>query len=88
LTASRVLGPDIFGEGSSWPAPYARPADPDMHEFSAGLFSICQRLIDEDKLRHHPLRVLVGGIATILEGLDLVKSGTISGEKVVVKLTG
>lgn len=58
-----------------------------MPDFSARLFRICQKLIDEGKLRHHPLRVIRGGIEDILKGLELVESGKVSGEKVVVRLS-
>jgi hypothetical protein len=80
-----VLGPSIFGEGSTWPAPYGRPPSEEMRAYGEKLWAVAQRLVDEGKLRHHPLRVLEGGWEKVLEGMELVKSGTLSGEKVVVK---
>ncbi|KAF1848284.1 putative enoyl reductase [Cucurbitaria berberidis CBS 394.84] len=81
-----VLGPSIFGDGSTWPAPYGRPPSAEVREFGQRLWAVAQQLVDEGKLKHHPLRVLEGGLETVLDGMDLVKSGTLSGEKVVVRL--
>lgn len=87
-TVSRdwVHGPSIFGEGSTWPAPYARPPSDELRQFGAYLWQIVSRLAEEGKLRHHPLRVLDGNLESVLEGMRLVRSGRISGEKVVVRM--
>ncbi|KAI0417177.1 enoyl reductase [Xylaria grammica] len=81
-----VLGPSIFGEGSTWPEPYGRPPSDEMRQFGAELFAMAQQLVDEGKLKHHPLRILHGGIDAILEGLDAVREGAYSGEKIVVRV--
>ncbi|KAF6813193.1 zinc-binding dehydrogenase [Colletotrichum sojae] len=81
-----VLGPAIFGDGSTWPDPYGRPADPELKEFGARLWKIAQKLVDEGKLQHHPLKVLEGGFETVIEGMEMVKKGQVSGEKVVIRL--
>ena len=87
VSADWVLGPTIFGDGSTWPPPYRRPGSDEVRRFSADLFAIAQKLIDEGKLQHHPLRVLDGGLEAVLEGMELVKSGTLSAQKIVVRLT-
>ncbi|GKT48780.1 enoyl reductase LovC [Colletotrichum spaethianum] len=81
-----VLGPSIFGEGSTWPEPYGRPPSDEMRRYGAELFALTQGLLDEGKLKHHPLRVLHGGLEAVLEGMDIVKSGAHSGEKLVVRM--
>ncbi len=84
VKADWVLGPSIFGEEINWPAPYAREGSPEAVAFASKLFAVLQKLLDTGKLRNHPLRVLEGDLGTVLEGLELLKSGTISGEKIVV----
>ncbi|KAI8627215.1 zinc-binding dehydrogenase [Xylariaceae sp. FL1651] len=64
VKAEWVLGPAIFGDGSTWPEPYGRAPDPQIRQFGADLWVIAQKLVDEDKLQHHPLRVLQGGFQT------------------------
>ncbi|KAJ5635547.1 enoyl reductase [Penicillium longicatenatum] len=80
-----VLGPSIFGDGSTWPAPYGRPPSEEIRAYGERLWNIAQKLVDEGKLQHHPVRVLEGGLDGIHAGLDLVRSGKLSGEKCVVR---
>ena len=87
VKADWVLGPAIFGDGSTWPNPYGRAADPELRQFCVDLWAISQKLVDEDKLQHDPLRVLNGGLHAVIDGMDLVKKGVVSGEKIVVRLS-
>ncbi|KAL0941427.1 Enoyl reductase LovC 1 [Colletotrichum truncatum] len=81
-----VLGPSIFGEGSTWPEPYGRPPSDEMRRYGAELFALAQKLVCEGKLKHHPLRILDGGLEAVLGGMDVIKSGAHSGEKLVVRM--
>ncbi|KAL7779598.1 hypothetical protein CFE70_009102 [Pyrenophora teres f. teres 0-1] len=80
------LGPLIFGEGCTWPEPYGRPPSEDLRQYGIKLWQIASRLLNEGKLRHHPLRIMDGGFDTIMDGLQLVSKGQLSGEKIVVRL--
>ena len=86
VKADWVLGPTIFGDGCSWPSPYGRAADPELRQYGVHLWAVVQKLIDEGRLRHHPLRVLDGGFQAVLDGIELVRRGSVSGEKIVVRL--
>jgi len=86
IKADWVLGPSIFGEEITWPAPYARPGSAEAVAFATDFFTMLQKLLDDSKIKIHPLRVMEGDLGTVLEGMELLKSGTISGEKIVVKL--
>jgi hypothetical protein len=81
-----VLGPSIFGEGSTWPSPYGRPGSVELTLFARELFETCQKLLDEGLLRTHPLQVHQGTVDTILDGLEVVRQGKLSGEKVIVRI--
>ncbi|KAK6433458.1 hypothetical protein LTR95_010364 [Oleoguttula sp. CCFEE 5521] len=54
VKGSWVLGPVIFGDGSSWPAPYTREADEELKDFGTKLFQVCQKLIEKGELRVIP----------------------------------
>lgn len=82
-----VLGPSIFGQGSTWPASYGREPDEELRNFGEHLWTLAATLIKEGKLNHHPLLVLEGGLEKVLEGMDLVAKGKLSGEKCVVRLS-
>lgn len=86
VKANWVLGPTIFGDGCTWPAPYTRAPDPELKKFGEELFRVAQKLIDNGDLLPHPLKVLDGGFEAILEGLEIVRLGRVSAEKVVVRI--
>ena len=81
-----VLGPSIFGDGSTWPAPYGRPPSDEIRAYGEKLWTLAQELVSDGKLRHHPVRVLEGGLEQVLTGMGLVKEGKLSGQKCVVSL--
>lgn len=84
VTTDWTLGPTIFGEGSTWPAPYGREGSDEEREYGGLLWRVAGRLVSEGKLKHHPLRVVEGGFEQIKEGMELVRAGKVSGEKIVV----
>jgi len=81
-----VLGPMIFGQRIGWPGPYQQDGKPELREFASAYFGMLQRILDEGRLRAHPLRVMEGDLGTVIEGMAVLRSGVISGEKIVVKL--
>ncbi|KAI6353343.1 hypothetical protein MCOR25_009028 [Pyricularia grisea] len=80
-----VHGPSIFGEGSYWPGVYARPRSDELRCYGEDLWRLASRLFEQGRLRHHPLRVLEGGFERVLEAMELVRQGKVSGEKIVVR---
>lgn len=80
-----VLAPTLSGHGCTWPAPYERPGDDKLREIGIRLYEVAQTLLDQDKLLNHPMRMLYGGLEAVSEGLDLLKSGCVSAEKIVIK---
>ncbi|WDK15630.1 alcohol dehydrogenase GroES-like domain-containing protein [Colletotrichum graminicola] len=86
VTTDFVIGPCIFGEGCTYPAPYAREPDEKLHAFGVELWEIAQKLVHEGKLHHHPVRILDGGFDGIQEGLKLLSKKCVSGEKIVVRM--
>lgn len=85
VAADWILGPTIFGQGSTWPPPYGRNASQEVEQFGTKLFSIAQSLLEQGKLKHHPLRILDGGLEGALDGLKMVEEGNVSAEKIVVR---
>ena len=86
-----VLGPCLFGEGSVWPEPYRRPPSKEDLAYGTRLWAVAQRLLDEGRLRHHPVRLLEGGgggLEQVLVGMEMVRKGEFKGEKCVVRLAG
>ncbi|KAL8704421.1 MAG: hypothetical protein Q9201_002412 [Fulgogasparrea decipioides] len=84
-----VMGPTILGAGvdaGQEGSDYAKNADPELRQWGIGFYQRVQRLVNEQKLRVHPIRVLEGRFDAILQGLDMLKRRVISGQKLVVRL--
>lgn len=71
----------------TWPAPWTSAGESDLLEFGKHFFAMAQKLLDEGKIPGHPRMVVDGGLHTVLEGMDLVKSGAVSDQKLVAKVS-
>ncbi|KAL2833069.1 hypothetical protein BJY01DRAFT_239629 [Aspergillus pseudoustus] len=81
-----VLGPALLGKPIDWGEPFVRDGDPEMREFAHQWFTIAQQLLDEGRLKLHPLHVMDGGFQELLDGMDLLRKKMISGKKLVYRL--
>jgi NADPH:quinone reductase-like Zn-dependent oxidoreductase len=81
-----VLGPALSGKQIAWPAPLQRDADPSLREFAKVWFTTAQRLLDERKLKPHPLKLMSGGLDGVVEGLNMLREKQVSGHKLVFPL--
>lgn len=81
-----TVGPRVFGEGCTWPAPYGSGPDEELREFGVRLWDVATRLVHEGRLKHHPLRVIEGGFEAIIAGMDMIKEKKLSGTKIVVRM--
>lgn len=67
-------------------SPYTRPASVEKHSFAVEAAAEMQALLDAGKVTHHPVREVKGGWEGILKGLEMLKSGKVSGQKLVVRI--
>lgn len=82
-----VLGPAMLGKDIGWPAPHGRPADPDMKRFGLQWIATVQDLLDQGKIREHPIVVESGGVEQVLKGMERIRANKISGKKLVYTMT-
>jgi hypothetical protein len=78
-----VLGPTVWGKKIGWPEPFAREADESYRNFGIEWFATLQRLLDEGKLKTHPIRSMSGGLNGVFEGLELIRKKQVSGQKLI-----
>ncbi|KAF1993190.1 GroES-like protein [Amniculicola lignicola CBS 123094] len=86
VCASFVLAYEGFGENVALSKGYESQGDPEKLAFAVKHFRILQRYLDKGTLKTHPVRCLDSGLAGILEGLQILKLGSISGQKLVIQL--
>lgn len=81
-----VLGYEGLGKDVPLSQGYESVANPAKHALVVRFFRVFQKLLDERALKPHPIQMLEGGLAGVLEGLQFLKSGSVSGRKLVAVL--
>jgi len=78
-----ILATKVKGTTSEWPEPFAFKPDIDVKRFAEAFFDEVRDLLLNGKLRFHPPRKCDGGFEGILDGLNIIRRGEVSGEKLV-----
>ncbi|MCJ1264166.1 hypothetical protein MMC22_004037 [Lobaria immixta] len=78
-----IMGLTIYGKKVALDGVYGRDEIPEDYEFGKEWFSILQRLLDQGKIRNHPIKNGDGGFEGVLQGIDSLRKGLISGYKLV-----
>ncbi|ROW04708.1 hypothetical protein VMCG_04869 [Cytospora schulzeri] len=86
VRAHFVMGLEVFGKEVKLGGEYGRPASKEKHDTAARCFRMFQRLLDEGRLEAHPVQIVQGGFDGILQGLELLAQGAVSGKKLVALL--
>lgn len=86
ITPDWVLATRIAGDGSSWPEPFACEPEPRLRELATPLFERIQTLLDNGKIRPHPVSLQEGGLPGVLNGVERIRKGEVSGLKLVYAL--
>ena len=85
----KVISPDwilatrVRGNDSAWPEPFAGKGDTDIRVFAENLWHEVKVPFQNGKLKLHPARKCEGGFEGILDSLDVIRRGEVSGEKLV-----
>ena len=77
-----TLAYTVIGEAFDFgPNPF--PAKPEDRAFAEGFLPIAEKILADKTFKVHPPKVLPGGLKGVLEGLQAMKEGKVSGEKLV-----
>ena len=82
-----VMAFEVLGEEVKLPGGYGKPADEAKKDLGVRSFAMFQRLLNEGKIVPHPMQRVEGGLEGIAGGLQLLKSGSLSGKKLSVILS-
>jgi NADPH:quinone reductase-like Zn-dependent oxidoreductase len=86
ITPEWVLGPSALGQEIRWAPPFTREINPELRSFGVDWYITVQRLLDEGKLRPHPIKVISGGFDGVKDGLQMLRNKEVSGQKLVCSL--
>lgn len=76
-----VMGREVKLDGV-----YHRAADPAKFDLGARWAQEVQKLVDQGRLKSHPVREVPGKWQGIIQGLDMLKGGQVRGQKLVVRV--
>ena len=82
-----IMGPSLLGQEVGWPEPHYRAADPVVAKFGAWWTAILNKMLAKGQIKLHPIVERSGGLEKIPEGLDDIRSGKVSGKKLVYPLS-
>ena len=85
-TSDLVMAYTAFGEDYRMgPQAPLQKVGPEDKEFSAMFFDLAEELLAAQKFRPHEIQVKEGGLSGVLEGLQLLRDGKMSGKKLVYR---
>lgn len=83
VKADWVLQPEVLGNRIGWPPPFGRQVTQETRDWAEDWFQRVQVLLEEGKLKTHPVRVMPGGLNGILRDMEMLRRKEVSGEKLV-----
>lgn len=86
VTSEFLMGYDMFGKRIALPGEYGREANEERHVAGRRWCAEMSRLLAEGKIKSHPIKVLEGGWQGIIDGLETLRKGEVSGTKLVVRI--
>jgi hypothetical protein len=80
------MGGAISGRGVELPDPYGIPPRPEIGVWAQSWYQTVQGFIDQGRIKPCPFETIPGGFEGILNGLDMLRNGKVSGKKLVVPM--
>ncbi|KAF2763046.1 GroES-like protein [Pseudovirgaria hyperparasitica] len=65
VRADWLMAPTIMGTPVEIPGTYGRPSTPEHRAFGLNLFLLADKLLNEGRIKNHPLEIRAGGLASI-----------------------
>jgi len=72
-----------FNQPIGWQRPYNLDPRPQDKEFAERWYEVAQRLLEKGQIVPHPHQERRGGLAAVVNGMDAVRKGEVSGYKLV-----
>lgn len=79
--AHSILGVPLELRGA-----FGRPSTPEHRKFGARWFSLVEKLLQEGKIRTHPLEVREGGLENMPSIVEDLRAGGVRAKKLVIPL--
>ncbi|KAH7032559.1 chaperonin 10-like protein [Microdochium trichocladiopsis] len=83
IEPSWVMVLSIFGRQVALDGEYGREANPEDRVFGGKAFAAVQSLLDRGLIDTHPVKPMPGGWEGVCEGVDIIRTQAMSGQKMV-----
>lgn len=83
-----IIAFTMFNKPINWQKPYRKEAKPKDRKFAEHWFQVAQGLLDTGAIVPHPIRQESGGLKGVIDGVDMVRKGEVSGVKLVYRIQG
>ena len=78
-----IIAFTVLNKPVNWQRPFKRDPKPKHREFAEGWFEIAQELVNQGSIAPHPHQERTGGLEGVIDGLDRIRKGKVSGVKLV-----
>ena len=82
-----IIAFTVFNKPINWQRPFRRDPRPRDREFAESWFQLAQTLLDEGEIEAHGHEKVAGGLAGVIDGMDRVRKGLVSGTKLVYEVS-
>jgi hypothetical protein len=76
----------MFGKRVALGGAYEREAKAELRDAAVRWFGVMHPLWEKGEVRAHPVKTLPGSWKGVLNGLDILRKGGVSGHKLVVRV--
>jgi NADPH:quinone reductase-like Zn-dependent oxidoreductase len=83
VVAKAVLGYEAFGRDVALSRGYESVGDEAKNQLAIKYLRVFQRLLDDGLIKPHPTHMLGNGWEAVMEGMKILKEGSMSGKKMV-----
>ncbi|KAI1824107.1 GroES-like protein [Xylaria intraflava] len=86
IVAKWVMIYSLFGKPVKLKGVYGRPATPADRQFARAWFALAEQLIEDGRLKAHPIEIRSGGLAGTVNGIEDLRKGRVKARKLVYPL--
>jgi hypothetical protein len=86
ISSDFVFGYEMFGKRVALGGAYEREAKAELRDAAVRWFGVMHPLWEKGEVRAHPVKTLPGSWKGVLNGLDILRKGGVSGHKLVVRV--
>ncbi len=86
VRADWLMAHSVLGVPVELPGTFGRPSTPEHRQFGASWFALVEKLLQQGRIKTHPLEIREGGLANIPSSVEDFRVGNVRAKRLVVPL--